>query len=145
MAQRHAEPIESGVLSVTNDQTSIERAEAAILGALGRQHYPKASVFAIKLSLHEAMSNGFRHGHKGLAAATPIEVEYRIGHQEVELSVRDQGPGFRPEDVPDPTLEENLERGSGRGLLLIRAYMSSAEYLGAGNHLRMVYRRPPGT
>jgi serine/threonine-protein kinase RsbW len=44
--------------------------------------------------------------------------------------------------VPDPTLEENIERGSGRGLLLIKAYMSSATYNAKGNKLTMVYQRP---
>jgi serine/threonine-protein kinase RsbW len=47
--------------------------------------------------------------------------------------------------VPDPTLEENLERGSGRGLLLIRAYMSRVEYNDKGNRLSMTYTRPKGT
>jgi serine/threonine-protein kinase RsbW len=51
---------------------------------------------------------------------------------------------LRTSSIPDPTLDENLERGSGRGLLLIRAYMASAEYNASGNALRMVYRRPPG-
>jgi serine/threonine-protein kinase RsbW len=60
------------------------------------------------------------------------------------MQVRDQGPGFDPGAVPDPTTDENLERGSGRGLLLIRAYMSRAEYLEGGRMLRMVYQRPPG-
>jgi serine/threonine-protein kinase RsbW len=58
------------------------------------------------------------------------------------MAVEDQGPGFNPDAVPDPTLEENLERGSGRGLLLIKAYMASASYNAKGNRLEMVYRRP---
>jgi serine/threonine-protein kinase RsbW len=43
--------------------------------------------------------------------------------------------------VPDPTAEENLEIPSGRGVMLMRAYMSEVEYLGAGNRMRMVFRR----
>jgi serine/threonine-protein kinase RsbW len=58
------------------------------------------------------------------------------------LAVEDQGPGFDPGSVPDPTLEENLERGSGRGLLLIRAYMASVRYNASGNRLEMIYERP---
>jgi serine/threonine-protein kinase RsbW len=62
--------------------------------------------------------------------------------QQIECSVEDQGAGFTPEEVPDPTLEENIERGSGRGLLLIRAYMTSVEYNKKGNKVTMVYDKP---
>ena len=71
----------------------------------------------------------------------PVSVWYQISDQRVVLAVEDQGPGFDPKAVPDPTLEENLERGSGRGLLLIRAYMASAEYNQKGNRLQMVFER----
>lgn len=129
-------------LAVANDPAAIEHAEDAVVAALARHHYPRASIFAVKLSLHEALSNSFRHGHAGLPAATPVRLSYAVRAQDVELTIEDQGPGFDPAGVPDPTLEENLERGSGRGLLLIRAYMALAEHNPKGNRLRMVYRRP---
>ena len=53
------------------------------------------------------------------------------------------GPGFDPDAIPDPTLDENLEIPSGRGLLLMRAYMRSVEFNAVGNVVQMVYRRPP--
>lgn len=130
------------VLTVVNDPSAIERAEDRVVEALARFNYSRASVFAIRLSLHEAVSNGFRHGHRSLPSATPISVAFDASAEAIEITVEDQGPGFDPSSIPDPTLEENLERGSGRGLLLIRAYMSAAEYNTKGNKLRMVYRRP---
>jgi serine/threonine-protein kinase RsbW len=127
---------------VVNDAASIDAAQNRIVEAIERFDYPKASVFAMRLSLHEAMSNAFRHGHASLPASTPITVSCSIGPDKVVMAVEDQGPGFNPDAVPDPTLEENLERGSGRGLLLIKAYMASASYNAKGNRLEMVYRRP---
>ena len=126
---------------MANDATEIDRAQAQVVAVIEKHQFPKAAVFAIRLSLHEAMSNAFRHGHAKLAPTVPVSVWYQISDQRVVLAVEDQGPGFDPKAGPDPTLEENLERGSGRGLLLIRAYMASAEYNQKGNRLQMVFER----
>ena len=56
--------------------------------------------------------------------------------------VEDQGPGFDPGSLPDPTTRENIEKPSGRGLLLIRAYMSSVVFNEVGNRVTMVYLHP---
>jgi len=133
---------DQATIPVVNDAADIERAQSQVVAAIERHNYPKASIFAIKLSLHEAMSNAFRHGHAKLAATVPVKVAYKVSDNTIHLAVEDQGPGFDPKSVPDPTLDENLERGSGRGLLLIRAYMASAEYNAKGNRLEMVYERP---
>ena len=53
------------------------------------------------------------------------------------IQVEDEGPGFDPGDVPDCTLEENLEKPSGRGLELMRNYMTQMEYNASGNRLVM--------
>ena len=128
-------------LDLPNDQAAIARAQDELVAALEREGYPRASLFAVRLAVHEAVTNAFVHGHRGLPDA-PVHLEYRVGPEHAEITVQDQGPGFDPAAIPDPTLDENLERGSGRGLLLIRAYMSVAEYNAAGNALRMVYKRP---
>ena len=54
------------------------------------------------------------------------------------------GPGFDPSTVPDPTLDQNLEIPSGRGLMLMRAYMTAVTFNPAGNRVTMRYRKPPG-
>jgi serine/threonine-protein kinase RsbW len=133
---------DSGSLRVVNQQPVIDAAHAQVFAAVERHNYPKASVFALKLSLHEALMNAFKHGHKNLPTDTPITLCYAVNDATVTMEIEDQGPGFNPDDVPDPTLEENIERGSGRGLLLIKAYMSSATYNAKGNKLTMVYQRP---
>ncbi|GJQ29819.1 MAG: hypothetical protein HBSAPP03_17030 [Phycisphaerae bacterium] len=129
-------------VQIINDAAAIEQAVSGVVAALERHHYPKASLFAVKLCLHEALSNAFRHGHRGLPPSTPVALAYLASPDHVEIFIEDRGPGFDPASVPDPTLDENLERGSGRGLLLINAYMAVAEYSPAGNALHMVYRRP---
>jgi serine/threonine-protein kinase RsbW len=142
-AQPTGEP-HAGVLVVVNSAEAIEAAQQHVAKAAEQLAYPKASVFALKLAMHEAIVNAFKHGHKELPASTPVRVRYAVEALHVELEIEDQGPGFDPQAVPDPTLEENIERGSGRGLLLIRAYMSRVEYNAKGNRLLMVYRKPDG-
>ncbi len=56
-------------------------------------------------------------------------------------SIEDQGRGFQPEEVPDPFAPENLERPSGRGLVLMRNYMTSVRYNAAGNRVTMCRQR----
>lgn len=127
---------------VFNERGSIEALHEALLGALDRHAYPKASKFAIRLALEEAIANAFHHGHKSLPTDMPVTVDFRVGKAETHIAVEDQGPGFDPGAVADPTLDENLEQPSGRGLMLIRAYMSDVRHNSRGNRLEMVYRRP---
>lgn len=127
------------VLNITNTREDIDRAETGLLDALTQFGYPEASRFAVRLALEECLVNAFRHGHKALPPTTPVKFSYQVSPDQLVMEIEDQGPGFNPENVRDPTLDENLELPSGRGLLLMRAYMSSIEYLGRGNRVRMVY------
>jgi len=57
------------------------------------------------------------------------------------MRIRDEGPGFCPEAVPDPTEEERLDMPHGRGVMLIRQTMTVVEYNDSGNQVIMVKRR----
>ncbi len=128
-------------LAVHQDRAEIDEVVRQVTSATEACGFPNAASFAVRLALEEAVSNAFRHGHRGLDQNVPIRVRYAVSPTRVELVVTDQGPGFRPSDVPDPTLEENLERPSGRGLMLMRSYMSRVEYSAKGNEVRMEFVR----
>jgi anti-sigma regulatory factor (Ser/Thr protein kinase) len=70
-----------------------------------------------------------------------IEVEIELSPQEAVVTVGDQGPGFDPTTLPDPTDPENLEKISGRGLLLMRSFMDVVEFNAVGNQVKMTKRR----
>ena len=55
--------------------------------------------------------------------------------------IRDEGPGFDPSKLPDPTDARNLGKPSGRGLLLIRTFMDEVGYNPSGNEIRLIKRR----
>jgi CheY-like chemotaxis protein len=68
-------------------------------------------------------------------------VEAHVSSHEAAYAIRDQGPGFDPAKLPDPTDPINLAKVSGRGLLLIRTFMDDVTYDGTGNEIRMKKRR----
>jgi len=57
--------------------------------------------------------------------------------ERIDITIRDEGPGFDPADVPDPLAVENLERPCGRGLLLMRHYMTEVNFPPPGNMVTM--------
>jgi len=112
---------------------------AAAMDAAG---YPARDVFAVRLALDEAVANAVKHGHLG-DASKPVRVRYRVGAGRTLAEVEDQGPGFDPAGVPDPTAEENLGRPSGRGLFLMRAYLTWCRHSGRGNRVTLCKHRSP--
>lgn len=115
-----------------------------MLGALQQFEYPEASRFAVRLALEESLVNAFHHGHRGLPPETTLTVNFTVGPEETTIAVTDQGPGFDPASVPDPTDDANIELPSGRGLMLIRAYMTSVTHDMGGRRVTMVYKKPRG-
>jgi serine/threonine-protein kinase RsbW len=114
-----------------------------ILEALKEKGYTQDDVFGVHLALEEAFLNAVKHGNK-MNPAKKVTIDYVVDDEKVEISMTDEGEGFDPTNVPDPRVGENLFRPEGRGLLLIRAYMHSAEYNERGNALHMVrYRNRP--
>jgi anti-sigma regulatory factor (Ser/Thr protein kinase) len=94
--------------------------------------YPKTQIFAVRLALEEAVANAYKHAHDS-DWKMPIAVRYYIGAQDLVVQVKDRGTGFEPACVADPLAPENLERASGRGLFLMRKYMTRVCHNAQGN------------
>ena len=99
-------------------------------------------VFAIKLALEEALINAIKHGNKE-DPKKKVRVAAKISAKQAEITIEDEGPGFERCAVPDPRLDENLEKCSGRGILLIEFYMNEAKWTRGGRRLHMVKRNEP--
>lgn len=109
--------------------------------ALMEQHeYSMRDVFAMRLSLEEAITNAIRHGNKS-AEDKFVTVEAEVSNERLRVVVQDEGDGFVPDEVPDPTTLEFIERASGRGLMLMRAYLNFFEYSDGGRTLTMERER----
>jgi serine/threonine-protein kinase RsbW len=104
----------------------------AVVAALEALGYPRKDLFAVRLALEEALVNAVKHGNRG-DPAKEARLRYHARADFVLLEVEDEGAGFDPTAVPDPLAPENLEQPSGRGLFLIRKYMTWMEHNERGN------------
>jgi serine/threonine-protein kinase RsbW len=103
-----------------------------IIAALRAARFSKQDVFAVRLALDEALANAIKHGHDGDLTKT-VRVHWRLRAGDVLICVRDEGPGFDREIVPDPRAEDGLERDCGRGLLLMQLYLTHVRFNHRGN------------
>jgi serine/threonine-protein kinase RsbW len=110
--------------------------QEAIMGEVQKHNFGTETVFAIRIALEEAIVNAIKHGNR-LDASKKVFVEARVTPKRTEITIEDQGEGFCRDHVPDPTAEENLYKCSGRGVLLIEAYMDS-HWSNGGRRVRMV-------
>lgn len=126
-------------VTIASDFAAAREVQKRILDAVELSGFTPHSTFSIKLSLEEALINAIKHGNK-LDPAKNVHVEATISAEQADISIEDEGPGFDRHAVPDPTLQENLEKCSGRGILLIEAYMDQVEWSNRGRRLRIVKR-----
>ncbi|MEZ6094712.1 MAG: ATP-binding protein [Pirellulaceae bacterium] len=99
----------------------------------------EASIFAVHMALEESIMNAIKHGNESDPEKF-VQIEARFSVDRFEAEIVDEGLGFEPSEVADPTLDENLELTSGRGVMLIREFMDEVEYLDGGRRIRMTKR-----
>lgn len=141
MTSQRPNPGSGERVQLRNERAAIQSLEHRVLDAVAEAGYTEAARFAVRLALEEAVVNAFRHGHKSLPPDATIDVSWKVEGGRTTIAVRDQGPGFDPGGVPDPTLDENLECPTGRGLMLMRAYMTEVRHNERGNEVTMVFDR----
>ena len=129
-------------MTIPSDFAASRDVQKRILDAVADCGFSSHSTFAIKLALEEALINAIKHGNK-LDPNKQVHITWSVTPEQAEIVIEDEGPGFVREVVPDPTLEENLEKCSGRGILLMEAYMNSVEYSHGGRRLRLVKMNEP--
>ena len=81
----------------------------------------------ICLALREALNNAILHGNRR-SPAKQVRVRVSGGPGRIALSVQDQGGGFNPRNLPDPTKPENLLKPCGRGIFLMRNFMDHVAF-----------------
>jgi serine/threonine-protein kinase RsbW len=121
---------------------AIRDAEGDVMDRLERLGYDEDHQFAIRLAFEEALVNAMKHGN-GMDPSRKVTLAYRVSPECIQIHVRDEGTGFDPCCVPDPTTDENLQRPCGRGIMLMRSYMDTVRYDCRGKEVQMVkFRRP---
>ncbi len=73
----------------------------------------------LALAVAEAVSNGIEHGNKS-DPNLPIKIKIEIEDNSLFIKIYDKGKGFNPEEIPDPTTEQNILKENGRGIFIIK-------------------------
>ena len=130
-------------LSLPSRIDTVATAAAAVAEFLGRLGISDEAAFRIDMAVREAVTNAVLHGNRQDEEKV-VDINLKSSPEAVEISVHDQGPGFNPEEVPDPTTQENILKTSGRGIFFMRTFMDEVDWLirpGGGTTVRMIKRR----
>jgi serine/threonine-protein kinase RsbW len=134
---------ETTELSLPSRIDTVATAAAAVAEFLSRSGITEDAAFGIDMAVREAVTNAVVHGNRQDENKT-VDVTLKSSPDAVEISVHDQGVGFNPEAVPDPTAEENILKASGRGIFFMRSFMDEVDWSirpGGGTTVRMLKRR----
>jgi anti-sigma regulatory factor (Ser/Thr protein kinase) len=104
---------------------------------------PKRLDLNFRVGLTEALTNAMLYGN-GDDPSKRVLVEVTVQQGRLEATVRDQGSGFDPSTVPDPTHPDNIMKPCGRGLFLMRKLLDEVSYNERGNEVTLVLRLESG-
>jgi serine/threonine-protein kinase RsbW len=105
-----------------------------VMGKFQNSDWSSKEQFAINLALEEAMVNAVQHGNKSDPSKN-VHFACRLTNSFAKFRVEDEGDGFDPNAVPDPTDEDHILNVSGRGVLLIKGFVSRVCWNDKGNVL----------
>ena len=120
--------VETTELTLPSRIEAVNEAADAVAEVLKRAGLGEEVAFAVDLAIREAVTNAVLHGNKENQMKA-VRVHVSTSPDSIELSVHDEGSGFNPEAVPDPTAAENILKTSGRGIFFMRNFMDEVEWL----------------
>jgi serine/threonine-protein kinase RsbW len=130
------------VLELPNDLGAIERSVDYLLDRCRDAGFDEDRLrLNLRVGVAEALANAMMYGN----ARDPgkrVKLEAWCSSESVRIRVTDEGPGFDPDTLPDPTLPHNRTRARGRGVFLIRQLMDHVEFNEQGNSIEMLLYAP---
>ncbi len=114
--------VENAIDSITNES------------GINQENYGK-----ILIATLEAVNNAIVHGNKSDRKKF-VKIEFSLKRSTLEVTIEDEGKGFKPGDVPDPTMPENIELINGRGIFLMKKLADSIEFNTKGNYVKMKFK-----
>ena len=107
-----------------------------LISRLRQDDWSEDDIFAVEMAGEEAITNAVHHGNR-YDPTKKVRLRFQVAPDRVLMIVSDEGDGFDPKAVPDPCAEENLDRPNGRGVHLIRNFMTRICYNESGNQVTM--------
>ena len=135
--------VDTTELSLPSRIETVAEVAAAVAEFVTRSGVSEDAAFGIDMAVREAVTNAVVHGNRQ-SEDKVVGIVLKNLPDAVEISVHDQGPGFNPNEVPDPTAEENILKTSGRGIFFMRSFMDEVDWFlppEGGTTVRMLKRR----
>ena len=136
---KNNDKIKKTVLKIPSDIKYIRRVSSKVLEAAASHEIDDSMKFDIRLCVEEALINAIVHGNRR-DVTKPVKIAYWLKNGNLNIEVEDKGNGFDYKGLSDPTANDNIMKGSGRGVYLIRSLMDEVEYNDTGNKLKMIKR-----
>ena len=114
----------------------MDKVTAVILSSMDAFGYSDDLIRKMKITLTELLANAIYHGNQK-DHTKKVTIGHLIDNKQVSVAIMDEGEGFVPANVPDPTLPENLIKGRGRGLYIVRNYVDAMEHNNKGNLVKI--------
>lgn len=121
---------------IENDSYLLKKVSKELLDTLKQKGVEEEIIFDIYVGFEEALRNAMVHGNK-LDPAKKVTVETEVTDESVTMVVEDEGEGFDPEMLPDPTRDENLLKEGGRGVFLMQHLMDEVLFEESGRRVVM--------
>jgi len=112
---------------ITSDPNLIPEVNIFLFDILKPLNIDKTLLSNINLAISEGLSNAMVHGNK-LDPKKNVIITLNCFDDKIEISIKDNGKGFNPDEVPDPTHPDNLLRDSGRGIYIMRSFIDDVQY-----------------
>ena len=106
---------------------AVNQASAAVSDFVNSLGVSEDVAFGVDMAVREAVTNAVVHGNK-VDGNKEVEIRLANSPEALEITVHDQGEGFNPNNVPDPTQDENLLKTSGRGIFFMRNFMDEVDW-----------------
>jgi len=131
-------------LTLGSTLDSVDKVERTGEEFAARAGFDEDTIPNIAMAVREAAINAVLHGNS-YDPAKQITASFEVNNDSLIIRITDQGPGLDPSRIPDPLAPENILRGSGRGIFLIKAFMDEVHFrqLHPGTELTLIKHRTP--
>jgi serine/threonine-protein kinase RsbW len=114
-------------LIIPSDPRNIQRIEDFLYKATKHTHLDEVQFHKLLVAVTEAVNNAIIHGNRSNDAKS-VQVICTITRHYIFMSIKDEGNGFNPDNIPNPLKDENLFKESGRGIFLMKTLMDEVEF-----------------
>ncbi len=126
-------------LTLPSNPENVRQVEPLVRDVACRLNLSRELYDDILLSLTEAVTNAMVHGNQG-DCTKRVSISLRQQKNVLSIRVSDEGPGFNPEQVPDPTSPERLEQCGGRGIFLMKRLSDKCRFIQGGRTVEMCFK-----